>query len=87
VNFHSYFLRLVVSHSLLFTDAPFFLFVTILVTQVIMGAMGNGHPGFSYPSTRVYVTGDSIPPSLPPSTSQAPSLEDHTGKGQEEKGR
>ncbi len=44
VHFHSYFLRLVVSHYLLFTDARFFLFVTILVTQVIMGSMGNTPP-------------------------------------------
>jgi hypothetical protein len=33
------------------------------------------------------VMGGSSPLSLPPSTSQAPSLEDHIAKGQEEKGR
>jgi hypothetical protein len=31
--------------------------------------------------------GGSIPLSLPPSTSQTPSLEEHIGKGQEEKER
>ena len=33
------------------------------------------------------VKGGSSPLSLPPSTSQAPSLEEHKAKGQEEKGR
>jgi hypothetical protein len=33
------------------------------------------------------VMGGSSPLSLPPSTSQAPSLEEHKAKGQEEKGR
>ncbi len=33
------------------------------------------------------VMGGSSPLSLPPSTSQAPSLEEHVAKGQEEKGR
>ncbi len=42
--FHSYFLRLVVSHALLSTDARFFLFPAILVAQVLVGAMGNTPP-------------------------------------------
>jgi hypothetical protein len=37
-TFHSYFLRLVVSNSLLSTDARFFLFPEILVTQVLVGS-------------------------------------------------
>jgi hypothetical protein len=43
-TFHSYFLRLVVSHALLSTDARFFLFPAILVAQVLVGAMGNTPP-------------------------------------------
>ena len=43
-HFHSYFLRLVVSHALLSTDARFFLFPAILVAQVLVGAMGNTSP-------------------------------------------
>jgi hypothetical protein len=40
----SYFLRLVVSHALLSTDARVFLFPAILVAQVLVGAMGNTPP-------------------------------------------
>ncbi len=40
-TFIPYFLRLVVSHALLSTDARFFLFPAILVAQVLVGAMGN----------------------------------------------
>ena len=40
-TFHSYFLRLVVSHALFSTDAWFFLFPAILVAQVLVGAMGK----------------------------------------------
>ena len=43
-TFHSYFLRLVVSHALFSTDARFFLFPAILVAQVLVGAMGNTPP-------------------------------------------
>ncbi len=43
-TFHSYFLRLVVSHDLLSTDVWFFLFPSILVAQVLVGAMGNTPP-------------------------------------------
>ena len=39
-TFHSYFLRLVVSHDLLSTDEWFFLFPSILVAQVLVGTMG-----------------------------------------------
>ena len=43
-TFHSYFLRLVVSHALFSTDARFFLFPAILVAQVLVGVMGNTPP-------------------------------------------
>jgi hypothetical protein len=41
----------------------------------------------SYSKRYFLVKGGSSPLSLPPSTSQAPSLEEHKAKGQEEKGR
>jgi hypothetical protein len=41
----------------------------------------------SYSKRYFPVMGGSSPLSLPPSTSQAPSLEEHKAKGQEEKGR
>jgi hypothetical protein len=43
--------------------------------------------GNFYSKEYVPVMGGSNPLSLPPSTSQAPSFEEHIDKGQEEKGR